>query len=171
MVVARSPDKSASWERVKEAFDYDPATGILRWRISPHPRIKVGQIAGSLEASGYWRVCLDGVIYKAQRLIFFWMTGRWPIPTADHRDLDKLNNRWVNIREASNQGQTANRGLTSSNTSGSRGVVWDKKTSKWQAQIWHTGKLHYLGQFIVKSDAEQAYAREASRIFGGFYRP
>ena len=42
------------------------------------------------------------------------------------------------------------------NTSGVRGVCWDKRSQKWVARISRQGKSHYLGSFVDKADAIKA---------------
>ena len=42
------------------------------------------------------------------------------------------------------------------NTSGCRGVCWDKRSRKWVARISLQGKSHYLGSFLEKEDAIRA---------------
>lgn len=56
----------------------------------------------------------------------------------------------------------------SNNTSGFTGVYWDKRASKWRAQIndFHTGKKKYLGLFTDIELANQSYikAREIESL-------
>jgi HNH endonuclease len=73
-------------------------------------------------------------------------------PTAwllqiDHWDLDRSNNRWGNLREATNAQNAANRRISAANTSGFKGVGWHKTTRKWTAQCKVGGKRYYLGEF------------------------
>jgi len=35
-------------------------------------------------------------------------------------------------------------------------VSWHKKTRRWQATIWHNGKSHSLGYFVVEEAAAEA---------------
>jgi hypothetical protein len=52
-------------------------------------------------------------------------------------------------------------------TSKYRGVSWNKSSSKWQADIRHTGKSHHLGWFDDEQDAARAYDRAARAHHGG----
>jgi len=55
-----------------------------------------------------------------------------------------------------------------SNRSGVRGVYWDKRNSKWTAQITFKGKTHYLGSYTSIHEAEIARKRGEDRYFGEF---
>ena len=94
------------------------------------------------------------------------MTGRWPENTIDHRDLDRSNNRWTNLREATYSQQRGNSLLQARSTSGVRGVTFDKRTGKWQAML--AGR--YLGQFVEKHAAHAVYRSAASDFFKEFLR-
>lgn len=67
----------------------------------------------TVDKDGYLLVKLDGYCYRAHRVIFLMMTGRWPKPTCDHISRNTLDNRWSNLREATHAEQTANRVLPS----------------------------------------------------------
>ena len=54
------------------------------------------------------------------------------------------------------------------NTSGVRGVYWDKKREKWVAQITFKGKTMYLGSFTNIGDARIARKQAEERYFGEF---
>ena len=55
-----------------------------------------------------------------------------------------------------------------SNTSGVRGVYWNKRNFKWTAQITFKGKTHYLGSYDTIREAEEARKRGEDRYFGEF---
>lgn len=89
---------------------------------------------------------------------------------GDHRDMNGLNNKRSNLRDATYTQNNANRRLQKNNTSGYRGVFWDKHRLRWLARIRYEKKRHHLGYFVLKSDAITAYNRAAERFFGAYFR-
>src|ERR1700739_2614028 len=69
---------------------------------------------------------------------------------TDHIDRHGLNNQRANLRPATNQQNQMNRRLGKDSTSGLKGVSWNKKAGKWQAQIWKDGVKYHLGYFTDK---------------------
>ncbi len=55
--------------------------------------------------------------------------------------------------------------LISTNTSGHRGVVWDKARKKWIAQIEFKGKRYYLGRYDNLEDAIRAREKAEEKFF------
>ena len=55
---------------LQNMFTYDGELGCLRWKISNSNRIKVGDVAGNVLKDGYTRIRINGVDYKAHRLIY-----------------------------------------------------------------------------------------------------
>jgi HNH endonuclease len=104
--------------RLRELLDYDPITGAFTWR--------------SPRQSGYRRIFIDGRLYAASRLAWLWMTGSWPKGQIDHANLKKDDDRWTNLREASQSAQSANRGRLRKNKVGLKGVTYEKR--KFRAQ-------------------------------------
>lgn len=70
-------------ERLREALDYDPDTGIFRWKVRSHKksRLQIGDVAGSQKVApngrSYRVISIDGRAYQATQLAFFWVKGRW----------------------------------------------------------------------------------------------
>lgn len=157
-------------EELRRVLSYDPTTGVFRWRVSTARCVKPGDIAGSWREDGYWCVVYRRFNYNAQRLAHLYMVGEWPLRHVDHEDLDKGNNRWVNLRPANRSQNGANRRLLSNNTSGFKGVSWHAKIGKWQAYLTVDGRRHYLGYFISSELASAAYMTEAVKCFGEFAR-
>ena len=52
------------------------------------------------------------------------------------------------------------------NTSGHKGVYWDKRRQKWKSQIRFSGKNYYLGRYKNKEDAITARENAEKHIFG-----
>ena len=58
-----------------------------------------------------------------------------------------------------------NTGLPKNNTSGVKGVSWNKACGKWSAQIKVDGKKKHLGTFSNLEDATKT-RRQAERLYG-----
>ena len=75
---------------------------------------------------------------------------------TDHINRNKLDNRCSNLRTATRTQNNFNASLRSDNTSGHKGVTWDKTTKKWVAQICAGGKVKKIGRFCRIEDAISA---------------
>ena len=58
--------------------------------------------------------------------------------------------------------------LLSSNSSGHRGVHWDKERQKWVARIVFKGKTHFIGRYDNFIEACNAYEAAVEKTFGKF---
>lgn len=71
------------------------------------------------------------VIQKNRKQTLIYMhrviAERMGVKNPDHADKNGLNNKRNNLREATKGQQSANRNLQSNNTSGYKGVYWDKR--------------------------------------------
>ena len=150
-------------------LSYDSTTGEFHWS-APRPKIRVGQRAGYRHRKGYWCLEINGRYYAAHRLAWYYVTGRWPSKQIDHRDRDKLNNRFRNLREATNGQNRAN--SRSTNRNGFKGVskhAW--LTAKpYSAQITFNKKVRYLGCFATAEEAHERYCEEGRKLHGDFFR-
>lgn len=63
-----------------------------------------------------------------------------------------------------------NKTLFKNNTSGVRGVVWDKSRKKWRAQITFKGKNYYLGRYSKKEEAIAARKKAEKKMFEEFLK-
>ncbi len=172
-----------SQSRLREMFDY--VDGQLIWRERPLSDFKtlnacsvwnsrqIGKVAGSFTKSNrYWQVQIDDRKYRVHRLIFAWHHGTCPAEMQiDHIDGNKENNRVENLRLATAKENKHNVGLTARNTSGFRGVSWDKHRKKFRAEIRIGTKNKHLGSFVAAEDAAAAYAQAAELIYGDFVHP
>ena len=89
---------------------------------------------------------------------------------TDHRDGNGLNNRRDNLREATHAQNMHNMSKMPTNTSGAKGVSWDKARMKWQAKFKVNGKMYHCGRFDTIDDASEAYAKACLELHGEFAR-
>jgi hypothetical protein len=156
---------------LKSLISYDPKTGVFRWLVDRGGGVRAGDVAGSVgKDSGYIFICVYNRLYRAHRLAWLYVTGRWPAAEIDHINLVRADNRFANLREASHSENCRNRRRQKNNVSGVRGVHMDKRRGKWQARIKVNGRKLYLGMFTDIADAAAAYAEAASRYHGEFGR-
>lgn len=166
-----------------EYFTYDPETGNLLWRERPREHFNseagwlcskfrdAGKVAGNKAKHGYITVRVNYKLYYAHRII--WEMHNGPIPKGmqvDHIDMDRANNRLLNMRLANNAQNNSNRGLQSNNTSGYKGVSWDKSKGKWAAQIKVGAKNHHIGRFDSIEEAASARRKATEHYHGQFAR-
>jgi hypothetical protein len=156
-------------ERLRELLHYDPKTGVFTWLYIPgRPNKMAGKVAGRLKDNGYIGICVDGTQQYAHRLAVLYMTGSWPIEEVDHRDRDRANNAWSNLREASRVENATNTKFRAHNTSGARGVSWHSQRRKWRAGITIDGRNFHLGLFDTVAEASAAYQVAASQHHSSF---
>ncbi len=165
-------------EQVRAILHYDPETGIFRWHArSGAARYTrtfnsrfAGKVARSVDSHGHLRINIGGVFYAAHRLAWVYMTGKWPGDQIDHIDMDRENNRWVNLREATNAQNNSNRRVQSNNKIGLKGVSICSTTKKYRATITADGKQRTLGRFDCPAAAHFAYVVAADQLHGEFAR-
>jgi len=160
-----------SLETLNELFVYDPLTGDLRWKSIPanFRRAKVGDLVGTVGAKGYLIVGVNRVQYLAHRIIWKMMTGADPVDQVDHEDTNRLNNRWANLREATNGPNVWNAKLRKDNKSGFKGVHF--KLGRWRAVLGGGEKRQqHIGCFGSKEEAAEAWRVAAEKQRGEFMR-
>lgn len=145
--------------RLRELLYYDALTGAFNWRETVGRRGKVGQLAGNVHSSGYVHIIISRVSYKAHRLAWLYMTGEWPIGTIDHRDTDRANNVWSNLRDVPGHWNTQNQSAPhKNNKSGFLGVT--RQGNYWRSNIRVNGMAIFLGSFSTPEAAHERYLQE-----------
>lgn len=157
-------------ERLKELLWYDPIAGIFVWKVDKRgfvsrSGVSAGEIAGQVTGNGYRYIGIDGDKYKASRLAWLYMTGKWPSADIDHKNKVKTDDRFANLRSASRQENMANRRGWSK--SGFKGVR-EHKPGRFSALITVNGKQKHLGVFDTPENAHKAYVNAAAKSFGAF---
>lgn len=147
-------------KRLKEVLRYNRKTGVFTWRVRKACCIHVGDTAGRTQATGYREITIDGRGYRAHRLAWLYVKGRWPKKLIDHKNGVKDDNRWSNIREADAfQNQHNQRVGHSDSSSGLLGVAFHKPKGKWFARISVQRQRKFLGYFTTANAAHSAYVK------------
>lgn len=87
---------------------------------------------------------------------------------VDHADRDGLNCRRANLRAATHGQNQQNSATPRNNTSGFKGVGWDKRRKKWRAYVSAGGRRINIGSFDDIHDAAAARAAAAQEHHGQF---
>lgn len=158
--------------RLRELLHYDPRTGIFT-RLRSQGCRKSGSVVGSKhfqkDGTPYLGACIDGRHYLLHRLAYLYMKGHWPPRQIDHRNLDKCDNRWDNLRAATHAQNIHNRPASRRSRSGIKGVYRYGKL--WIARLSIGGtKTRYVGRFSTAEEAHAAYAAAHRAMFGEFSR-
>jgi len=141
----------------------------LFWKIKPfRARANIGDKAGYYsEVNVYWRVGYKNKDY--QNHVIIWELHNGPVPEGyivDHRNRNPIDNRIENLRLATvaqnNQNRRSNKN--------SKGVIFmpNYNKKKWRAAIKTNKKVKYLGAFLTKEEAQEAYNKEVIKQHGEF---
>lgn len=176
-----SADNLPTIEYLKQCFRYED--GKLFWLVRPLSHFKnvrgmnvfnardSGREAGNIK-KGRWgdrgEVKLGYKIFKRSRIVWAMHHGRWPAGMVDHINRTTTDDRIENLREADDSQNQWNSGRRKDNTSGIKGVTWNKRNRKWQCYIMARKERFHLGYFDDKNDAYAAYCEAATRMFGEF---
>ena len=127
-------------ETLNALYTYDPDQGLFSK--------KTGLGIKTMSNRGYLFVRIAGTNYQAHRVAWYMHTGIDPVEfQIDHVDRDRTNNRFNNLRLATNQ-------LNAKNT-GAKG--WVKVGDRYRAVIVHDRKQQHLGYFKTPEEARDAY--------------
>lgn len=174
---------SLGQEELRLLFDYEPDSGLLRWRAKDRSLFGsdsrcrgwnarfAGAIAGTKKQSAgkqYIQVGVDGRVYPCHRLIWILLHGSIDEALViDHLNGVGTDNRLANLRLVTHSDNQRNQALRVTNRSGVIGVYWCRKTMKWTGQITANGKHRCIGYYSSIDDA--AKARKALEVELGYH--
>ncbi len=127
---------------------------------------KIKNVRWGLDGRGYIVNCQKGL--KLHRVILG--LSKDDNREGDHKDGNLLDNRKENLRTCEHCQNACNLRKPKNNTSGYKGVHWDKQRNRWIARIKVDYKEMYLGRFNNKIQAAFAYDEAAKKHHGEFAR-
>lgn len=152
-------------ELALQAFDYND--GNLYHKEDKPNQINKGDLAGGIASHGYMQARLGDGRYLLHRIIFIIHHGYLP-EYIDHIDHDRLNNKIENLRECTFSQNRCNTPRGKNNTSGEKGVCWNKESKSWMVRISIMGKRFYLGRYKKFEDAKAAVVAKRKELHGDF---
>ena len=169
MMKARD-DAELRSDNVLDYVTYNQDTGIFSWKGRASLSVPIGGVVGSKTKSGYVEARIGGRRYLLHRLAWFVVHGEWPNGEIDHINGIRDDNRIDNLRVATFCNNQQNKGVRVDNTSGVKGVCWDKWSKSWKARVSSNGVLVYEGRFKNIDDANAAVERARIEHHGKFAR-
>lgn len=128
-------------QQVQELFEY--RDGDLHWKPRTlsrnRPSVLNGKKVGCPNGSGYLTMVHDKRKYYLHQLVFLMHHGYIP-SNIDHIDGNGSNNRIENLRLTTVSENMYNTKINTKNTSGFKGVHFNKQKQKWQAKLLVRGK-------------------------------
>jgi hypothetical protein len=103
------------------------------------PSVKEGRLVGVDDGRGYMRLQVNHRKYYVHQIVFLLHHGFLP-KCIDHADGNQKNNKIDNLRAATVSENMRNTKRSTINTSGVKGVHFNKQKLKWQAKLTINGK-------------------------------
>ena len=141
-------------QEVQNYLIYDASSGKLSYKDETILH-KQSKRATAKHSGGYLTIKICGKNYLAHRIIFLYMTGRFP-EQIDHINHIRDDNRWCNLREVINQENTKNTSISKNSSTKVNGVSFHKQRNKYRAYIMVDRKQISLGLYTSIEDAKQA---------------
>lgn len=168
-----------SQEYVQSLFEYDAATGMLRWKLRQQSdfatkrawsiiNTRNGGKTVATQSRGYYVVGIKNRRYRVHRIIWLMFKGEMPAGEIDHINGNPSDNRIENLRLVSPLENRRNMKTPKNNTSGEIGVSFRRQRNTWRAYIMVNNQQLTLGHFPTKLEATAA--RSAGERLLGFHR-
>lgn len=162
-------DPPWSADYVRSILDYSPVSGLFYWRVR-RPRRPPGSQAGCI-TNGYVKIKIKSRGVCAHRLAWLIQTGSWPDGEIDHKNTNRSDNRWLNLREATHGQNQSNSGLFKNNVTGLKGVsTYPARPGSYRARIRKDKREYSLGVYPSAEEAHAAYVAAAVKFHGEFAR-
>jgi len=155
---------------LKSRLLYAPRKGVFYWIKPPKAHAELlGEKAGTIQNGDkpYNVIQIDGKKYRQGRLAFLYMEGRWPAECIDHINGNSLDDRWMNLREATVTQNAWNHKGRKKKSDLPMGVRLNS-SGRFAARIGLNGKQIQIGTFDTKQQAVQAYSNARRKYYGQY---
>ena len=155
------------WRSISEYRNYEVSScGRVR-------NAKTSRILKPSDSSGYYHVvlCKNGKVksFHIHRLVAeAFLENPNDFKYIDHRDGNKINNNYENLRFCSISQNAMNKKKSDNCSSTYKGVYFNKRCRKWHVQIMIDGKRKHIGLFESEKEAAKMYNEKAIELFGDF---
>lgn len=153
---------------LNDVLIYDIVSGIFSWKKTSLG-MSEGAQAGTKTKKGYIRIKIKGRDYLAHRLAWLYVNGEMPSKQIDHINNKRDDNRISNLRCATSNENARNALMRADNTSGVKGVCFDKIRRKWIARVGINGENKHVGYFDSILEADMAIRKFREENHGNFF--
>jgi hypothetical protein len=150
-------------KELKEYLHYDPETGIFTWKIAK-PGVILNSAAGCLVRK-YTVIRINYKAYKAHRLAWLYVYGKWPENEIDHINGNHSDNRIHNLRDVTRSENCCN--LRIHREGKLPGAFYVKKLHKYVSNITINYKTYNLGYFDTEQEAHNTYTKKLLEYHNG----
>jgi hypothetical protein len=146
---------------VEKYLRYETETGDFYWIANTNPRgpSKVGEMAGCVNAIGYWVIGLFGMHLLGHRLAWLFVHGYMP-DNIDHINGKRWDNRIENLRECSNARNIA--------AGWKIAKGYEVHGAKYRVRLVVDGFRHEIGSFDTSEEAIAAHKAARQNLLGEF---
>lgn len=131
--------------------------------VDPEDEYLLHKYLWNTSIAGYATTNIDRKTVRLHRMIMP------DVRLIDHKNLNRLDNRKDNLRDADKSTNGHNRGNQINNTSGAKGI--HLVGSMWRARIKLGGKYIQVGMFTTFEQAVEARDALANKLIKEFYKP
>jgi hypothetical protein len=157
--------------RPREHFQSDQGWKMWNKRYAGKEAGSVSNVGGKKEENLRWSLVIDYNRYYRSKLV--WIFHGREIPEKpleiDHEDTNNLNDKIENLRVATRSQQEGNKGANRTNTTGIKGVWFNKQRNKYVAEI-KINQKKTSKHFDTIEEARAARIEMAQSYYGEFFR-
>lgn len=85
---------------INDCLEYDPSSGVIKWKYSKGLRVKKGDMAGWINReNGYRLIQINNMSFMYHRIAWFLYYGKFPDKFIDHINGNRLDNSIKNLRQ------------------------------------------------------------------------